>query len=324
MKTQIGGRTTTCLSMSAIKDFLNCRRKFWFRYVEGLVPMVRETPLSFGSASHACLSAVLKAQGKLSKEELLHIALAEYNAEEIQAAGVLPKVAVEAVVAFDKYSNWREQLTIVSADEYFSVSMGHGKRLHGYFDGRVMDKSNNLLLLENKFLASISEDYIHHLLWDDQASYYLVACRKLGYAVNGIFYNLIQKPTIDQRKATPEDKRKYTKDGKLYASQYDKDETDEEYLARIETWYAEHVQTAFFSQMVMRNATQLDELEKRFDILVADLRQCNKSGAYYPNGDACAMRGCPFSSICLEDTPEVRQANFIQRKEENGNKPAIP
>ena len=318
MKTTIGGGSagkTTCLSASALKDFLACRRRFWFRYVENLVPLVRATPLSFGSAGHACMAVVLTSTTPPTKEQLTKIAMSEYTAEEIKTAGIDPLVAVEAVMAFDELSGWRGwNWKVKQTEVYFAVSMGRGKKLHGYLDGIAETQDNQSLIVENKFLGSITESYMNHLLWDDQASYYIVGARASGLDVCGILYNMIQKPTIDQFEATPDEKRKFTKDGKLYANQHDQAEPDADYLARVKAWYAENKETAFQTRMVMRNKQQVEEMHKRFQQIVTDLRHCDKHNHYYPNGDDCSgYFSCPYASICLEDTPEVRASNFTMK-----------
>lgn len=309
-----GGKTTR-LSVSAMRDFLSCRRKFWFRYIEGLAPSIREAPLSFGSAGHAGLAALFA--GKRApigpKTEVEKAIFSEYTPDEIELSGVAPKVALESVNAFGIYVDW-PAWKVTDTEMYFEIKIDRGRYLHGYFDG-FTTQNGELCLLENKFVSSIDESYLNHLLWDDQAGYYILAARMLGKSVAGILYNLIQKPSIRQFKATPEDQRKYTKEGKLYANQRDKDENNEDYIARVRNWYQENKDTFCFRQLVMRNNQQLEALEKRFKLIVSDLRSCQKENAYYPNGDACAFRGCPYSSLCLEDVPEIRQVNFINRKE---------
>jgi len=275
--------------------------------------MARATPLSFGSAGHAGLAALF--DGK-TQDEIKKAVFAEYTPDEIQESGSAPLVALEAVNAFNKHVDWRSWGVIQNTEPYFEVRVDRAQFLHGYFDGLIKGEDSKMrYILENKFVSSIDESYLDHLLWDDQAGYYIMAARQLGFPVVGCLYNLIRKPSIRQGKATPIEARKFTKDGKLYANQRETDEPDADYVMRVREWYEINKGEAFVKHLVMRSEAQLEALAARFGQIVSDLRDCNRNNAYYANGEACAIRGCPYASVCLEDTPEVRQGNFTSRLE---------
>jgi hypothetical protein len=313
--------TTIKLSASRMATFMSCRRKYWFRYIEKLEPRVRETPLSFGEAVHNGLEWLFNNRDSIyvNDASLLREAMAEaYTADELQqeGAGLNMSIAVLCVQAFNCTVAWREW-EFIDLERWFEVPSGHGRRIHGRWDGLIKVDGSSFLLEHKTVAGSVSERRIHHLLWDQQASMYIAAAHSLGFTdVKGILYNFIPKPTIEQATATPMEKRKYKKDGELYANMRDRDETDEEYLARVVEWYESHATPDYFRQhIVTRNARQIEATMKMQAQVASDIRRCETEGRWYPNPSSCAMVSCPFASVCLEDTPEARRENFVDRNQ---------
>lgn len=306
------------LSASSIRQFLNCRRRWWFEYVEGLEPLVKPEPLTMGAAIHAGLEVV--SRKAFSEDEIAKAIRGEFSQDELDQSGANPDIAMLACKAYaaqDYWKHWR----FLDIEKQFEVPMGHGRRLRGYFDG-IVEVEGSLFVLERKTVAGmVSERQLHHLLWDLQAGVYALAARELGLDVRGILYEYIPKPTIEQALATPAEFRKYTKEkrdkagnitepSRLYANMRDTDETKPEFLHRVEAWYGEH-QDCFVRHIVFRNEAQLDTLAGQVKMIASDIRECENSGTgFYMNPSACSVLSCPFASICLEDTPEARSGNF--------------
>lgn len=304
--------TTIKLSASSIRQFMTCRRRYWFEYIEELKPLVREVPLSFGSAVHAGLEH-LSTVGVFDADCVAKAIAASYTPAELEASELNPALALETVRAYAEHNSAWRRWRFASVEPWFEVSVGHGRRLRGRFDG-IIEVDGQMMVLERKTVrGSVSEGQLHHLLWDMQAGLYIMAAREMKIDVRGILYDYIPKPTIDLALATPEDKRKFTKDGKLYANQRDTDETPSEYLARVRSWYAERPE-CFVQHVVMRNEAQVDALVAQVKMLATDIRAAERDGSWYMNPGACAVMSCPFASVCLEDQPEVRAMNFRQKE----------
>lgn len=302
---------TINLSASSIRTFMSCRRRYWFQYVERLQPLVRETPLSFGSAVHAGLEFLFNSRSN-NPERIMAAIKESYSAQELEESGNNPDLALRAVLAYDRnvpWNTWR----MLAVEPWFEVSVGHGRRLRGRWDGLV-EVNGSLFVLEHKTVAGgVSERALHHLLWDMQAGLYILAAREKGLNVQGILYDFIPKPTIEPLLATPAEKRKYTKEGKLYGNQRDTDETKEAYMDRVDEWYDAN-KAGFIQHIVQRNQNQIDALVGQIMQLATDIRVCENNEAYYMNPSACAVLSCPYQGVCLEDTPEAREANFTTRE----------
>ena len=72
-------------------------------------------------------------------------------------------------------------------------------------------------------------------------------------------YDVIRKPTIRPYKATPEENRKYKKDGTLYAGQHEHDENPHEWEARLMADISERPDYYFQRVEVVRSESDLSD-----------------------------------------------------------------
>lgn len=315
---------TMSVTTSAMKSFMSCRRRYFFEYVEKIKPLQAPRPLSFGSGVHAGIEAVLTGTDVDNK-----VAKSYIERGNEAEAGPWPRIAAIAAKAFDKHVDWRAW-QIDSVEKTFEVSCGYAKRLLGKFDA-IAFVNGKRVLLEHK-TASLSgeseaERYKYRLFFDDQASAYLFAMDAMGIEVAGILYNVMCKPDLKQHKATPLSDRKYTTKaskladgtirpaGSLYAGQRENDETDDEFVARVEAWYDEPGR--FFQHLVYRTPAQTSAAREKFRAIMRDMQAAEKDQTFYANPRACEIFPCPYECLCLEDTPEARSMNFVAKQATN-------
>jgi hypothetical protein len=167
-------------------------------------------------------------------------------------------------------------------------------------------------VLEHKTTSDDIEDpacnFWAKLALDSQISGYFIAAEKLGYKPKKVIYDVIRKPKIKPLKATPEDVRKYTKEGKLYANQRATDETPKEYGARLAEDIAANPDKYYQRREIARLESDLTEYLS--DIWsVGKLIMESRSENYWPRRiSQCFNYGrCPYYEVCakmasLEDT----------------------
>lgn len=156
-------------SISRIKAFKSCRRLWYLRYKENLIPAQTPDALATGKAYHARIEAMEngeEVENDYSKEAAMAVAYQKY---------IFPKFNVIAAEA---------ELEKVIGDHI----------LHGFVDGLSEDG----YIVEHKTTsADISEggEYEYNLLWDEQVLAYmsLTGRRK-------VYYTVCKKPTIRQKK----------------------------------------------------------------------------------------------------------------------------
>ena len=304
----------TKLTTSQVKCFKTCRKRYFLEYVELLKPVETPKALEIGTLYHFGLERLLSGECFADVEcDMIDKARDAAASKGIDFEPLNAFVAVEMVRAFDRDSNWRTW-RIVAVEKQFEVTTGYAKRLRGKIDGVVIRPENGKpYLIEHKSTSQWGVDgstYLHNLLWDEQSTNYLYAYRRMledgvisGAAVDGIFYDIIEKPTIKPYTATPLDKRKYTKDGKLYAGQHESDESPEEFRLRVREWYAaaKRVHTAF----VYRTQADIDEQIADFNLTLKDINAAEREGTFYRNPEACRILPCPYRAKCLDNEPDT-------------------
>jgi hypothetical protein len=106
----------------------------------------------------------------------------------------------------------------------------------GKIDALATTPDGRVALVEHKTSsrdASAGSDYRRALTLDPQVSIYFDGALSVGHDPDLCVYDVLKKPTLKPLLATPEESRKYTKDGRLYASQRADDETVDAYRQRV-------------------------------------------------------------------------------------------
>ena len=302
----------TKITTSQVKCFKTCRKRYFFEYVKCLKPIETPKALEIGTLYHYGLELLLTGAHYCDVE----CAIIERQQQNATRLGIDYEplnayVACDMVRAFDRDSGWREW-TIIAVEKKFEVTTGYAKRLCGKLDG-LTEADNKRFIIEHKTTSQWGKDgeaYLHGLLWDEQSTNYLYAYRRMledGVIevgpVAGIFYTITEKPTIKQYSATPPEKRKYTRDGALYAGQHERDETPEEYRARVREWY--DAEKRVHTHFVYRTQPDIDEHIADLNLTIKDINAAERDGTFYRNPEACKILGCPFRSKCLDNVPDT-------------------
>ena len=294
------------LTSSQVRSFKNCRRRYFFEYVELLRPKASAAPLNFGSAYHVGVAAFLRDEDWQAKLQ----AYADANPEMEPLQALIAAEAVHAFIAAGHHHDWE----VLAIEEEFALRVDDVTVLVGKQDGMVKTAGMKLVL-EHKTTAKLDEGYWYRLLWDDQASSYILDAVARDPEVEGMLYCVVQKPGIKPYQATPMDERKYTKDDKLYASQHEFDEPQADYLGRVADWYAEKERVHV--RVIRRNTEQLQFHAQALGSIADEIDAAKHLDRFYPNPEACSIFVCPFQSICLEYTPEAVEGLFDKKTTTN-------
>ena len=160
-------------SISRIKCFKSCRRAYYLKYQEGLVPVQTAEPLETGKSYHEYIEGLYRGEAVDGTDKAAAMAKAYEKYIMPQIPSVTPEISFEATV---------------------------GKhQLIGRIDGMTPDG----WLVEHKTTSSdITEggQYEYDLQWDEQlpAYFYAMGTRKAKYTV-------VKKPTIRLKKDETEE-----------------------------------------------------------------------------------------------------------------------
>jgi hypothetical protein len=310
------------LTPTRLKAFRRCAREHHYLYELGYRPTVEAEALRFGRLMHDALAAWWSTSRLDAALAVLDAAASVTDPFELVKARLL-------VIGY--HARWSEQpLDVLAVKAEFRapvVDPATDTRsrtwvLGGRIDVIVRDRRDGLVRIVEIRTTSedidAGSDYRTRLRLDAQVGANFVGANALGYDVVGCVFDLIRKPGLRPLKATPLESRRFTKDGRLYAAQRDRDETPEEYGARITEDIAADPDAYFARPEVLR--TPGDVREHRLDIweLGREIRENALDGRIPRNTDSCVRYGrtCGFLPVCsgeasIEDATRFARVDHV-------------
>jgi hypothetical protein len=322
------------LSNSEKRCFQACPRKHYIRYGLRIRPVRAADALRFGSLLHIGLEAWWRAArvgGGRFAAGLAALRAGEAEPFELAKAEVL-------LAAY--HTKWKDEpLEVLDVEATFETAIvnpetGAPSRtcyLTGKIDAIVRMADGLVYICEHKTTSEVIEggsDYWKRLRLDSQVSDYFVGARALGHDVSGCLYDVIGKPKLQLLEATPEASRRYTKDGRLYASQRAEGETLDDYRARLAAHIAEKPERYLQRATVVRLAE--DERDAAYDtwMTAKSIHQARRTGRHPRNPDACSRWGevCEYFAVCTReaDVDDPTRFRVAPRAHEELPPPAFP
>jgi hypothetical protein len=202
---------------------------------------------------------------------------------------------------------------------------GVSKTFHlaGKIDALAREKATGkVVIVEHKTTSQDigpGSDYWRKLPIDGQVSGYYCGAQALDHEASTCLYDVIRKPTIKPYKATPEEKRKYNKDGSLSKSCRENDETPDEWYERLTADIASRPDYYYARIEISRSDNDL--LEYLFDMWavsreIADAQRMNR---WSRNPQACSVFGtCEYFGVCTgeQDIDDVTLFRTAERANE--------
>lgn len=160
------------LSVSLIKAYKTCKRKYELRYIEELEPIAKSQALEDGSNYHAMVEALYTGEGECGYVE-----------------GRSPKICAMAY-AYLQYI-FPQIPNVKYAEKWFDYNLTPKHSIVGRFDAVTEDD----IIVEHKTTSGdVDDEYIYNLQWDEQIPTYMLAT-----GTNKMYYTVIKKPTIRQK-----------------------------------------------------------------------------------------------------------------------------
>jgi len=320
-------------TQSQIRAVLTCLRYHHYTYRLGYRPVSTALALRFGSLIHRGTEAWWRAYGQPATDRLAAAlkamrayrdALAERSDEPLDEH----TLAMAEALMIGYHARWQDEPVepLITEgqfrfDVYHHVDGSHLGTIGGQVDNLVRDtRTGEIYLIERKTSSddiTPGSDYWRALAIDHQVSTYYAAAAALGYDVVGCIYDVIAKPRLRPQLATPPEKRRYTKDGRLYAGQRETDETPDEYRDRILEAIERDPNAYFQRGIVARDGREM--VRYRQDL--QDAITLIKSGMTTRNPTACRRYGrlCEFFDVCsgaadLSDETRFRKVETIHEE----------
>lgn len=317
------------ITNSEQKTFRRCTREHYYSYGLGYRSLAEAESLRFGSLFHVGLEAWWRAQtadrGNALSAAIDAMAPEALDEFDLVRAGVLMQ-------GYD--ARWgNETLEVLAVEAEFRADLinpatGRPSQTYevgGKLDAIVRRPADGLVfIVEHKTTSEdigVGSQYWQRLQLDSQISVYFAGARSLGYEPAGCLYDVIGKPRIAPLKATPEDARKYTKDGRLYANQRAEDETPDEYRERLVAKVAEDPDRFYQRGEVVRLETE--ERDSAFDTWQTArlMREAQLAQRYPRNPESCERYGrvCSYFGVCtgtasLEDPTRYQHVDNVHQE----------
>ena len=309
----LGGTVSeTPITYSQARTALSCPREHHYAYALGYRPLQTAGALRFGSLFHRSTEAWWRAWGQ-SAEARLSAAMEAMGAflEELRAKGDVELDAYELAKAralmVGYHARWvHEPLRPLAVEATFRFPLIHpvtGEEtcaFAGQVDAIVQHiHTGEVYLMERKTSGhdiTPGSDYWRRLAIDHQVTTYYEGARALGYEVAGCIYDVIGKPKTKPILATPPEARRYKKDGTLYANQRERDETPEEYEARLLAAIGQAPEKYFQRGTISRSDKERDT----WYLDMADAAEIIRRDRKTRNPSACRRWGrmCDYFSVC--------------------------
>lgn len=309
---------TNILTHSSMSTYRDCRRKYYFRYILGLVPSQEKASLRLGSAFHKGvelyyqgkdLQACIYGAGQLFQDaDTTGWTESDYEEMDKQAAileGMLRGYALRL--------NDREEFQEVIPEREFlnpiinpATGASTPRFQHaGKADG-LFKRDGQWWLREFKTASSIDKGYVDRLKLDTQITSYMEALQAdMGITIAGIIYTVVKKPSIKQTQK----------------------ETPAQYCERVIADYQDRLDFYFWQEQFYRNQNDLVEWQyERWDIQ-KDIAESMRTERWYRNTSSCGQYGgCAYMPLCCQgeqmihlykQEPPHRELEIVKTKGEN-------
>lgn len=297
------------LTASRLKSARACQRQHKYRYLDGYVPVEDARPLRFGTLIHEALAAWW---GAPAGERLDAATAALDDAQAREAGSDLFDLAAAHALIIGYDARWAgQEFETLAVEQEFRTALvnpttGHPSRtweLGGKIDALARRPDGSSVIVEHKTTVSDitpGSECWRRLRLDGQISLYFQGARSLGHDVQACVYDIIRKPTQRPFKATPPEARKYTKDGYMYKTQRDTDETPNQFFERLVEAIAEDPSAYYQRGDVVRLDAEMDDA--LFDVwqLGQQIRESVNVGRFPRNPDSCSLYGrtCAYFAAC--------------------------
>ena len=320
-------RVKDTLTYTAASTFQTCRRKFLHRYVNGLVPVVKQHALAFGSVTHQWLEVWHRTRSQVEAQSVIDAAYVNRGSDRDERHAWHYQTAMLKGYAAQYAA---EDFEIVALEKEFAGPLrnpapgGLPSRsfvFRGKVDG-ILRRGDSFILFESKTAGTLTGDYIERLGLDMQILSYAHFVREvLQYPVTSIIYNVLVKPRLVQAEGETEEQysqRKAaleaaSKTGKPSSAKRKLPETDDEFQARLADWFA--AEPRFTRIELILDFDAVENVRRTLWGISKEILAARKSDGWHQSPKACVSFGrCPYFELCVsKDNPAVIE-NLYRRE----------
>jgi hypothetical protein len=282
-----------------ITDFLRCRKRYNYRWVQNLEPKQANEKLTIGSAIHKFLEWWYTERRPLDAMDVMRQYITDNSEglDEMQLEDMLllaTGVAKHYINHYGLDHNW----TVRGVEVPFSVQLDDNTNYTGTIDLIVEDEDGHIWFVDHKTTTSI-DIFDKNSDMNRQISRYWWALQQLGYNVHGFIYNIILKdipvePKVLKSGQLSKDKSQKTT-AKMYCDAIESNGLNEADYADFLQFLEEQPKEFFRRLKVERTPAEvlasIDEMED----VIEDIRTAR---SHYRNITKDCHWDCAFKALC--------------------------
>lgn len=330
------------------KTFRLCREMANLRWNEELVPIETPDALRFGSLAHKALEVwdTHRDIGKVMEYlDGVFIASSQDHKESEMFLRLQTMMANYALVYRDEgvrtlSLNGKPALEVQFEIPILNPATQAASRtflLAGKIDRIVEypESPGECWIMERKTATTIDADYLERLWIDFQNHLYCHAARIMwDLNVVGVIYDVLQKPGIKLREGETEEEFQVRREALLAKSKTGKTtakrqeaEAPEEYLKRLDEWYAAPPVEGFLTvkperfhrQRMEVTPEQVRRIQEELYDLTQQAIQAKNRGYWGMNTDSCFKYGspCGYWKLCRSGNDQFVRDNFYRHEARN-------
>ena len=315
------------LSVSKVNLFIDCHRKYYWRYIRNFDSHKVSIPFFVGGFYHEGLEQFYS--GKKPEDILSYVdeSITEFLVETFIPPDEVGELELQRAIIlgmlegyFDVYASDRDKWEVLGTEIFVEMEMlGYDFPLIGTID-LVFRFKGRIWIGEHKTTSQIHRDYIDRLPFDLQVMLYpLLLEEAMGLHPHGVCYNITRKPSIRQKQ----------------------NETFPDFVSRVSEDYVERREFYFHREEILFNKKYIsqawddlthiaDELQIYHDSL--DEKKILNRKNWYRNAQSCFQYGrCPFFNLCKhgdrtdqvmmfqQRDPGPSEESFLKKKKEKAN-----
>jgi hypothetical protein len=310
------------LTHSSIAAFKSCRRKYQYRYIDGIEQKDRPIYFDFGTAVHLALASHYRGAGAQDVIAEVEKYFAD-NAPTQDESERLQKWIEAREMILAMYRNYaakypKEPFKVLEIEKEFSNPLSNENHLAGKID--MIVEENGLWVVEHKSAKSIDGNYKKKLTLDPQSLLYLTAAETIyGKPFNGVIYNVLAKSIPDKpamlkkgglsraknQNTTPELYREAIEENGLKESDY------AEFLEYLEGNRREY----FYREYLTFTIEDRAEWNREQYQILSDIIRATDEYTFYKNTQECVGFGtCPYFEICCApDKQFVIENSYVKK-----------
>lgn len=285
-----------------IGEFLRCRKRYDYRWIQNLEPKERSEKLTIGSAIHKFLELWYHFYNVHDAIESMMMYIDENTAgmDEL-AVQDLKQLAEDVCRHYVSNYGMDHNWTVKAVEKEFSIVLDEHTNYIGTIDLVVEDEDGHIWFVDHKTTASI-DIFDKNSDMDRQISRYWWALEQLGYNVHGFIYNIILKDVPQEPKLLKSGHLSKDKTQKTTFDLYTK--AIEHHGLNVESYhdflqYLKDQPKEFFRRIKVERtpAERMASILEMEDV-IDDIRTAK---SYYRNITKDCHWDCPFKALCVAE-----------------------